>query len=172
VTLLRDLEAYQVRTRLEVRPVERLVLGGGYAEREREFTDIDVEARGRVSSAFFRITAPRWTAVSGDYSYSTDRYADRAGRFATRSHIVTGRVELNRIEDVRLAAGVTYLQIGRDLDIEKSMVSVEAAYTLLRDYHVEAQYNVYNYDDYVLVNRYYTANLVQVRLSRDLHLGD
>ena len=37
------------------------------------------------------------------------------------------------------------------------------------DYHVEVKYNVYNYDDYILLDRYYTANVVWVNVAWDLH---
>jgi hypothetical protein len=170
LTLLKDVETFQLRTSLEVRPHDQIVVGGGYAERDREFPDVDVESNGRTSTAFLRYTLPRWGALSADYSHSRDRYTDRVGRFATLSHIVTGRAEFDRIKDLKLAGGVTYMDIGRDLDIEKSMVSLEAAYTLQRDYHVEVQYNVYNYDDYVLLSRYYTANVLRINVGYDFNL--
>jgi hypothetical protein len=83
---------------------------------------------------------------------------------------VTGRVEFDRIKDLRLAAGLTYVDIGRDLDIEKSIVSLEGVYTMLNDYHLEIKYNAYNYDDYILLDRYYTANVVRINVGYDFHL--
>jgi hypothetical protein len=62
----------------------------------------------------------------------------------------------------------TYLDVGKDLDIEKSTVFVEAALKLAGRYHLEAKYNCHNYDDYILVDRYYTANVVRVDLGYDL----
>jgi hypothetical protein len=64
---------------------------------------------------------------------------------------------------------VAYLDIGKDLNIEKSSIFAEGAYTILRDYQIEVQYNVYNYDDYILIDRYYTANVVRVNLVYNLH---
>jgi hypothetical protein len=65
---------------------------------------------------------------------------------------------------------VTYLDIRRDLDIEKSLVFAEGAYTLRDDYHLEVACNVYNYDDYVLLDRYYTANVLRINVAYDFHL--
>jgi len=66
---------------------------------------------------------------------------------------------------------VTYLDIGGDLDIEKSILSVEAAYRFLEDFRAEVKYNVYNYDDYLIFNKYYTANVVWINVAYDFDIG-
>lgn len=170
LTLLQDIESYRVRGKLQVQPVEGVAVGGGYSKRQREFTGIGVKVDGDVANGFGRYTREGWGALFADYSYSNDKYVDRVGRFDTQSYIVTGRVEIGRIKNLQLAGGVTYLKFTKDLDIEKSLVFVEGAYRLLDDYRLEVKYNVYNYDDYVLLDRYYTANVVRVNLAYDLHL--
>jgi hypothetical protein len=169
-TLLKDLEAAQTRAKLEVRPIEELVIGGEYAKREREFPDIGVTADGELAGAFGRYTYAGWGTISGDYTYSTDDYTDLASGFHSRSNIVTGRLEFNRVKNLRLAAGATWLDIERDLNIEKGMFFAEGAYTLLDHYRVEVKYNGYSYDDYILLDRYYTANVVQINLAYDFRL--
>jgi hypothetical protein len=170
LTLLKDVEASQVRAKLQVQPGDGVVLGGGYSKRERELPDLGVTVDGEVSSAFGRYDLKGWGALSADYSFSTDDYTDLAGGFHTESHFATGRVEFERIKDLRLAGGVTYLNIGEDLDIEKSIVFLEGAYTLSNDYSIEIKYNAFNYDDYILLDRYYTANVLRINLGYNLHL--
>jgi hypothetical protein len=170
VTLLKDIEASRIRGSLELKPIERLALGGGYSRRERELTDLDVTIDGDVATGFARYDYERWGSLGADYSYSNDDYRDLAGNFKTESHIVTGRAEFTRIRNLRLAGGLTYLDIGKDLDIEKSALFAEGSYRVLKDYRVEVQYNVYNYDDYILLDRYYTANVVRINLVYDLKL--
>ena len=170
LTLLKDIESNRFRAQLQVQPIDALALGGGYSQRQREFTDIQVEAEGEAANGFIRYTWAGWGMVSGEYSYSTDEYDDRVSKFDTRSDIVTGRVDFDRIKDLRIGSGVTYLDIGGDLDIEKSMVFVECAYTVRDDYHIEAKYNVYNYDDYILLDRYYTANVLRINVGYDFDL--
>jgi hypothetical protein len=170
VTLLKDLESYQFRGKLQVQPVDRLSVGGGYSKRQREFTDIQVKSDGTVWSGFGRYEYEGWGNISGDYQHSEDTYTDLVSGYDTDADIVTGRAEFTRIKNLRLAGGVTYLDIGRDLDIEKSMIFAEGSYRVLKDYQVEVRYNVYNYDDYILLDRYYTANVVRINLAYDLHL--
>ena len=61
------------------------------------------------------------------------------------------------------------LEAGKDLDIEKSILFFEGEYTVQKDLHFEVKYNVYNYDDFILLDRYYTANVVWFNVAYDLH---
>jgi hypothetical protein len=169
LTLLKDVEASRVSARLQVRPVADLVLGAGYVKRTRDLPDIGVQTDGDIVNAFGRWSRSGWGALSGDYSVTTDSYTGRAGDFDTRTLLATGRADVERIQNLRLSGGVTWLDIGRDLDIEKSLVFVEGAYSLFAGYRLEAKYNAYNYDDYILLNRYYTANVVQINVAYDFH---
>jgi len=172
LTLLKDVESSRIRAQLRIAPYERLSLGGGFSRRLRQFPDLNVDADGKVANAFARVEVAGWGALAADYSYAVDDYQDRAGRYETDSHAVTARVETERIPRVRLAAGVTYLDIGKDLDIEKSLVFTEGRVRVLPALHLEVKYNVYNYDDYVLIDRYYTANVVRIDLAYDLNMKD
>jgi hypothetical protein len=169
LTLLKDVEASRIRGDLELRPLKELVVGGRYARRDREFPDIGVEMDGDVVSGFGRYERAGWGSVGAEYSYSLDEYRDLVGNFDSDSHIVTGRAEITRVKNLRLGGGVAYLDIGKDLNIEKSSIFAEGAYAFLRDYEIEVQYNVYNYDDYILIDRYYTANVVRFNLVYNLH---
>jgi len=169
LTLLKDIEASRIRAQLQVRPHGGIVLGGGYTRRERELPDLQVSADGDAANGYARCTYQGWGAVSADYRYTADDYQDLAGGFHTRTHLVTARVECDRIPRLRLAGGVTYMDVGEDLDIEKSLVFVEGAYTMPEGYHLEVRYNAYNYDDYVLLDRYYTANALRIAVGYDWH---
>ena len=92
--------------------------------------------------------------------------------------IVLGVVSLNRlsvdlfpditIPVIRIA---TFYTGAGPQDIEKSIVFLEGAYTLSNDYSIELKYNAFNYDDYILLNRYYTANVLRINVGYNLHLN-
>jgi hypothetical protein len=170
LTLLKDVEASQSRAKLEARPYEGVVLGGGYLSRERELPDLGVTIDGEAVNAFGRYDWKGWGALSADYDYSADDCQDLAGSFHTTSQFVTGRVEFERIQGLRLAGGVTFMDVGGDLDIQKSIVFLEGSYALANDYSIEAAYNAFNYDDYILLDRYYTANVLRINVGYNLHL--
>jgi len=168
LTLLKDVQSLRARARLEYRPTERFTLSGDYTRRERELPDIGVSVNGSVSGAFVRYEIPKWGALSADYSHTLDEYVDRLAGFDAQSDVVTGRVEIGRFRNLRLAGGGTYLDIGKDLDIEKSLVFVEGDLKFAQRLHLGVKYNCFNYDDYILLDRYYTANVVRVDLGYDL----
>jgi hypothetical protein len=169
LTLLKDIEASRFRGDLEVKPVKGLAVGAGVQARERDFPDIDVNAKGWTASGHARYSYSGWGGFTGTYSYSDDTYKDLNGRFDAICASVTGRVDLERIRDLRLSSGVTFLNVGADLDIEKSILFFEGAYAVRDNIRLEAKYNVYNYDDFVLLDRYYTANVVWFNIAYDLH---
>jgi hypothetical protein len=162
LTLLENVEASRFLADMTVKPVKDLDVGVGYNVRDRE-------TRGNVLRGNVGYSYPGWGRISGTYTYTRDRYTDRAAGYDVNSHVVTARADLERIKNARFSGGVTYLQFRKDLDIEKSIVFMEAAYTVNRDYHFEVKYNVYNYDDYVLLDRYYTANVVWFNVAYDFH---
>ncbi len=170
LTLLKDMESSRFRASLQGSPTSDLTLGVAYVDRERKFPLIDVSTTGQRWSAFGRLVYPGWGAINLDYSYADDEYIDRVAGFAADNSTVSGRVDLEYIKDLRLSVGATYLDIGKDLDIEKSILSFEGHYDLLKDYFVEVKYNVYNYDDYVLLDRYYTANVVWLNVGYKLSI--
>lgn len=170
LTLLKDVDAMRIRADLEITPVKGVAVGTGFKIHEREYPDINVEAEGHSITARGSYKHDVWGGVSFDYAFSKDEYTDLAGGFDADSNIITGRVDLTRINPLRLSSGVTYLDIGQDLDIEKSIIFIEGAYKFLDDFHLEVKYNIYNYDDYVLVDRYYTANVLWLNVAYDLHV--
>lgn len=165
LTLLKDIEDTRFEARLQVPVLEQLTLGASYNDRSREFPVIGVEMEGVRIGTFARLTLTDWLAFHGDYTYSDDDYDDRVGGFESESHVVNGRAEFTAIDNLRLMAGAMYLDYGKDLDIEKSILTFEAQYDLLEDYFLEVKYNVYNYDDYILLDRYYTANVVWMNVG-------
>jgi len=170
LTLLKDVESSRLRASLQIQPTDEMTWGVSYQDRQREFPLLDVSAKGERWSAYGRLVRPGIGALNLDFCYSDDEYDDLYGGYRADNRTVTGRVDLEFIKDLRLSTGLTYLNIGRDLDIEKSILSFEGHYDLLDDYFVEVKYNVYNYDDYVLLDRYYTANVVWMNVGYRLSI--
>ncbi|MFQ5511009.1 MAG: hypothetical protein ACE5EO_04105 [Candidatus Krumholzibacteriia bacterium] len=173
-TLLRDSEAERTEAKIDVYPIKKVTLGTRYVIRNRELHDIGVDTEGESISGYLRYDSRLWgrlsAALSADYSYSEDNFDDRVGSFNTRSQFVTGRVEPS-YGAFKSAAGITFTDVARDLDIEKSTLFLEAVYTYRNVYHLEVKYNAYNYDDFILLNRYYTANVVWFNIAYDFGAG-
>ncbi len=173
-TLLRDTEYDRWDARIETKPVTGITVGGRLAERNREMPDIGSQADGFYASAYGRYDHE----FSGDagldaahvevsYQYSDDDYVNTVGGYHVKSDFVTGRVHADVFDRLTAGAGVTVVSITDDLDIVKSILSFDLGCALPRGFSVDAKYNVYNYDDYLVAARYYTANVVWLNVGYD-----
>jgi hypothetical protein len=174
LTLLQDLETETISARLEVQPVRELSFGGSFANRTRDLPDIGVQVEGETFTVFGRVGYDGFEKVQGtigaDYTFADDDYDDRIGSYETRSYIFTSRADATVLDDFRFGGGFTWVDIEEDLDTEKAIVFLEGAYTFRENYHLEVKYNAYNFDDFILVNRYYTANVFRINLGYDFDL--
>lgn len=166
--LLRDSESRRWDARVDAKPFRALAVGVRASDREREYPDISVESEGKTGTAYAAWRAPiefaripaSITEIGVEYTYADDEYENLRGRQHIVSNAVTGRVGLTVMDDLDLMGSFTYLDMCKDLDLEKSMVSIGAAYRLQNGWSADIKYNVYNYDDFLLVDRYYTANVI------------
>jgi hypothetical protein len=170
-TLLMDMDTQTLLAKLQYDWNDALVLGVLYKNREREFPDINVEAEGKYLNTYGRYIYEGWGTIGLEYTYSEDEYQNLAAGFETKNHTITARAYSDWYRNLRLGGAVTYLDMRGDLDIEKSILSVEAAYRFLEDFRAEIKYNVYNYDDYLIFNKYYTANVVWINVAYDFDIG-
>jgi len=168
-TLLRDTEYARAEASIDARPVSGVTVGGRVADRTRSMPDLDAEATGLAVSAYgsyryerFGDTGVIAATLGADYRYADDDYDNAAGAYHVTSQFVTGRVELDIYGRVLAKTSVHYVTLDEDLDIDKTILSFELAYTFMRAYDARVKYNVYNYDDYLVAGRYYTANVVWI----------
>ena len=165
-TLIRDTESDRWDVRLDTRPIDALSLGARYSDRKRDLPDLGTKADGMAVTGYgawshepgdFIVAI---TEVGVDYTYADDEYDNLFGTQRIASHVVTGRVGVTVFEDLDLTGSFTYLKATKDLDLDKSIISVSAGYRFPRGFLADVQYNVYNYDDYLITDRVYTANVV------------
>lgn len=173
-TLLKDTEYTRGEVRLDTRPNKSWSLGGRVADRLRKMPDIGAEAEGMAASAYARYTYEHsaesgviGSTVSADYQYADDDYDNRVGEYQVESQFVTGSIEVDFRKMISAVASVHYIDIGGDLDIEKSILSFELDCTFRKDFDAKVKYNVYNYDDYLIADYagntgFYTANVVWI----------
>ncbi len=168
-TLLKDTEYTRSEAKIDARPIAGLSLGGRVAERTREMPDIGSEAEGLAASAYanYRYDYSRdagviATTLGVDYRYADDDYDDIVGEYHVTSQFVTGRIDLDIYQKITAAAAVHFITLDEDMDIEKSILSFELAYTFRKSYDAKVKYNVYNYDDFLVADRFYTANVVWI----------
>ncbi|HEX5132986.1 MAG TPA: hypothetical protein VFX92_10920 [Candidatus Krumholzibacteria bacterium] len=165
-TLLRDTEYSRVDVRVDANPTGAVAVGARFSDRTRDLPDLGTTADGTMVTAYGAWhqlagdDAIAVTEVGVDYTFADDEYGNLYGSEHIVTHVVTGRVGVTVFENLDLTGAVTYLSASEDLDLDKSIISVGAGYHFPRGFLADVKYNVYNYDDYLLTDRFYTANVV------------
>jgi len=172
LTLLKDTEYDRLEANVDGHPTRDLTVGARFANRTRKMPDIGSEAKGLIATGYATWQgAPTGdeklvtSDLGVDYSYSDDDYDNIWGEQHVVTHAVTGRVGVVVDQRIDLKGAVTFLKMKEDLDIEKSILSFGAGYRFANGLSADAQYNVYNFDDYLIASRVYTANVVWVNVG-------
>jgi len=76
-----------------------------------------------------------------------------------------------RYREFQFGFGCTYVRSREDLDIENFSLKFSGNYIFSKVNKIEVIYTVQNYDDFndpsPVYSRYYTANIVEISLSRE-----
>ena len=143
-----------------------------YDTRETERNDIGSKATfGRISSDCW-IDLPAYGQVQATYAYLDGEYENASGTFKFTQHIISGDVFTREIEKAKLGFGGTYYRTKDDLDVESFSVRLSGLYEFYPAFKLELIYTAYNFDDYndpsPIYQAYYTANVLQINLLREL----
>ncbi len=168
-TLLRDTEYARAEAKIDARPMAGVTVGGRVADRTRKMPGVDAEAEGLAISAYgtyryehFGETGVVAATFGADYRYADDDFDNAVGEYHVTSQFVTGRVDLDIYERITAAAAVHFITFDEDMDIDKSILSFEIGYVFRTAYDARVKYNVYNYDDFLMADSFYTANVVWI----------
>lgn len=117
------------------------------------------------------VNVEEYGEVTASYDYLSGDYENTEGKFEFIDHVLWWNFLTRRYRDVQLGAGGTFVRSLKDLDVENFSLRFSGNYRFLKVYQVEAAYAVYNFDDFndpsKPYSRYYTANIVEIGLSRD-----
>jgi len=150
----RDSRYGSITTRFENRTRENLSLGS-----ESDFNRISLSGTLIISSL---------GTISGGYSYAKGDYQNSDYRFEFTDHTLHGDLSLNEFYRITSGAGVIYYRSKRDLDVEQVTVRLSFDYRFAESYHFKVDYNIHNFDDYLTADGYYTANVVEMNLVKDV----
>jgi hypothetical protein len=100
------------------------------------------------------------------YSYSNGEYENLEGIFEYKAHVLHGDIFINEYRNFKPGFGFVYYRSRCDLDTESFDLRFQAAYRFAGDYSLGVEYNVHNIDDYLIVDQYYTANIVEISLTK------
>jgi hypothetical protein len=113
---------------------------------------------------------PGYGMLSVGYSFATGEYQNQTDEpgFDFDEHQLYGEVETEEYENVTAGFGAIYYRSREDIDVESFTLRFSAEYRFLEDYRFGVVYNVHNFDDFLVLDQYYTANIVEISISKDI----
>lgn len=144
-------------------------IGVTWLSRDRTSDDLNSEVRYRSLAPDLTIATKKYGRLEASYSYTTGKFenmSDIVG-YEFLDHLLTGTIYLPTWRNLSVDVGGTYYRSKRGQDIEKSRLNFGASYAMRNGYHFEVRYNVFNYDNFLVNNSYYTGNIVEMNIIKD-----
>jgi len=114
------------------------------------------------------ITAIDYADLSGGYSYSQGEYTNSEQEFEYNDHLLYGDITFDEYKGFTAGFGAVYYRSKRDLDVEHFTLRFSGDYRFMEDYLFSVVYNVHNFDDFLVRDQYYTANIVEISITKIL----
>jgi len=145
-------------------------IGAKYEARKRKNEQIGSEAEFTRIAVETNISSSKYAQIAAAYSYTIGEYENTEQKFEFVDHQVNLDINSAEFKNLTGGFGLTYYRSQRDLDIESIGLRFRGGYKLAGDYRIEALYNVYNFDDLLALNRYYTENMVEFNIIKNFSL--
>jgi hypothetical protein len=140
--------------------------------RLRKNPDIDSESDYNSVSSQLDLHKEKYGRLAATYTYYLGTYKNHSQEvsFEFADHLISGRYYPPVYRDIEVGLGGSYYRSRRDLDVEKFSLNFDAVYTFREMYHLRARYEVYNFDDFLVRGGYYTSNIVEISIIREIKL--
>jgi hypothetical protein len=158
------------RTRFKVRgKYEKPDIGSlriGIENRVRKNNQLDSEADFVRYFAQGSFKDLEYFDVSGGYSYSKGDYENAGEDFVFESQQVNLNINSREYRNLTGGFGLTYFRSKLDLDTENINLMFTGSYRFKGATKAEITYRVFNFDDFLFLDQYYTENIVEINLIK------
>jgi hypothetical protein len=156
----------------------RFKIQGKYHKPDIGSVKIGVESRSRIndkldSEADFNryfvqsnLNSLEYFIVSGGYSYSRGDYDNAGADFEFESQQVNLNINSREYRNLTGGFGLTYFRSKLDLDTESINLLFTGSYRFRGTQRAEITYRVFNFDDFLALDQYYTENIVEINLIK------
>jgi hypothetical protein len=140
-----------------------------FEDKERSNDELISHGRTRGVTAFVNLTPP-----SGQYppslrlsgSVFRSKFTELQGSFLTYNVLLSARLKYTLVRGLSAEAGITHVDVRKDLDIRKDIAVASLQYEFVSGYAAELRYDLFSYDDLVSYQRNYAANVVTLSFSK------
>jgi hypothetical protein len=141
-------------------------LKAGYEDKQRKNDQLGSETDYYTINIETAYDLPKYASVAAGYTYASGDYTNVERDFEFIHHQLN--VGLNSHEYKHIAVGtmLIYYRSLHGLNTEGSDLRFNGSYDFGAGNRFEIVYNVFNFDDFLYLNRYYTGNIVEINLIK------
>jgi hypothetical protein len=120
----------------------------------------------------WRLRLPEYGRVELGYTYRRGQFENTMETvgYEFSDHVFRASLHPLSYRGLEASGRAKYYRCYRDQDLEKFSLGITAEYAINTDYRVGAAYDVYNFDDYLSTDGFYTGNIVNLYFTRALAL--
>jgi hypothetical protein len=78
-------------------------------------------------------------------------------------------IDFRITKSLNLRSGASYLDIGRDLDVNKYSYSINVNYEFIESYAVELDFKRFGFEDMLESKDYFDANVFKISISKSIN---
>jgi hypothetical protein len=94
------------------------------------------------------------------------KFTEQRLDFLTDNILLSARLKYTLLKGLNAEAGITHVDVRKDLNIRKDIVVASLEYEFVSGYAVGLKYDLFSYDDLLTYRGNYAANVVTLSLSR------
>lgn len=147
-------------------------LEGKLEKRIKKYEEIDSKVDYTALSTRAVLKQADYGKLSVMYSYYKGEYENRSDdvSYDFKDHVVNVAIYPVALKKARFKIGGTYYRHASELDIDLEKFSADFGLTLTlpSGYALEGTYKMYTYDDYLIANNTYTANVIEINFIKDI----
>ena len=137
-----------------------------YEDKHRKNDQLDSEADYYSMSLEAAYDLPRYASVAAGYTYSSGDYTNTEQRFEFINHQLHVGINSHEYKHAACGAMLIYYRSLHGLNTEGSDLRFSGTYNFGGGNRFEIVYNVFNFDDFLYRDHYYTGNIVEINLIK------
>jgi hypothetical protein len=169
VTLTGEYDQVKKLFKIKYKPVEIISLLIRYQNSIRKNRDIETKAESHGLLSHFTFRPYERLGITLYFNLLDRDYQNFETDYQTSNRTYGSTIDLKIMESLKLRSGATYLDIGRDLDIDKYSYSINLKYEFIESYVAEVGFKRLGYEDLIESENDFDANVFKISVSKSIN---
>ncbi len=135
-------------------------------------TEVGSKVDYNTLTASLKLSAPDYGKIIVSHTYYRGQFENNSAdlSYEFSDHLFRASIYPNSYKNLSVFASGKYYRSRRNRDVEKTSISINAEYVLKDTYTIGAQYEAYNFDNFLVFKEYYTTNIVHFYVIKNFEI--